>query len=104
MFVLSLDGSIERHERLQMKRTRSDAAQVQVQELAQVSGLRSRSPEEPAIMDVVTFSPGQMGPGRVEVVWNRKLSPDPLTTTTERSRERIPAGETPFRASTGRTR
>jgi beta-lactamase regulating signal transducer with metallopeptidase domain len=97
MFVVSPDGSIQRHERLQTKRTRSDAAQVEVQELSRATGLRERSPEEPVIMDVVTFSPGQMGPGRVEVVWNRKLSPDQLNTTTER----VPAGETPFRTSTG---
>jgi hypothetical protein len=98
MFVLAPDGSIERHERLQMKRTRSDAPDAaQLQELAQATGLRERSPGESAIMDVVTFAPGQMGPGRVEVVWARKLSPDQLTTTTETTRERVPAGERPFR-------
>jgi hypothetical protein len=99
-FVLAPDGRIASHERLESKRTRSGApAAADVQELSQATGVRKRSEDsQRSLLDVVTFSPGQMGPGRVEVVWERQLSADQVSTTTETRRERVEQpGDTRFR-------
>jgi hypothetical protein len=102
-FVLAPDGRVEHHERLESKRTRGSAPPlaVEVQELSPATGVRRRGGESrQSVLDVVTFSPGQMGPGRVEVVWERRLSADQVSTTTETRRERV---EQPAAPSLART-
>ena len=100
MFVLAPGGEIERHERIYMKRMGAQpviAANVQGQ-WRQSTGLSDRETAS-SVADVVTFAPGQLGTGRVEVVWVRKLSADELVTTTDVRRERMeqPSGPTRFR-------
>lgn len=101
LFVINPDGGIQRHERLQVKRM-SDRplAAGELQRVRQSAALRDAEVAG-SVMDVLNFSPGQLGAGRVEVVWVRRFSPEQLTTTTETSRERVRAGETPFRTSVG---
>lgn len=101
LFVLAPGGEIERHERLHMKRMGAQpviGADVQRQWRAS-TGLSDRETSS-SVADVVTFSPGQMGPGRVEVVWVRKLSPDELVTTTDVRRERMEQPSGPSRMRT----
>lgn len=63
MFVLAQEGGVVRH--------------------ARVQGRRVWAGSEETLVDVVTFSPGQMGPGLVEVIWARQLGPeDRITLTT----------------------
>ncbi|HEX2209950.1 MAG TPA: M56 family metallopeptidase [Longimicrobium sp.] len=88
MFVITPEGEIERHDRIQMRRMSArptEAGEVQ-RRWRQSTGLR-RPEVESSVVDVVTFSPGQMGAGRVEVVWVRKLSPDQMATATGVHRE-----------------
>jgi beta-lactamase regulating signal transducer with metallopeptidase domain len=101
LFVIAPDGRIERHERLRMKRMAEppvDGEQVQ-RHWRQSTGLSDRETAS-SVADVVGFAPGQMGAGRVEVVWVRKFAEEQLTTTVETTRARVPAGETRFRTST----
>ncbi|HEX5869714.1 MAG TPA: M56 family metallopeptidase [Longimicrobium sp.] len=104
MFVIAPGGEIERHERIHMKRMGArptEQAQVQ-QRWKQSTGLSDHESAR-SVVDVVGFAPGQMGPGRVEVVWVRKLSPDELVTTTETGRERVrQPGDTQFRTGAPR--
>jgi hypothetical protein len=46
---------------------------------------------EHSLVDVVSFSPGRLGAGAVEVVWVRELRADQLTTTTTVDTTRAPA-------------
>jgi len=96
LFVLEPGGGIERHERLRMKRMGvppTDGAVMQ-QRWRESTGLSDRE-SGTSVVDVLTFAPGQMGPGQVEVLWVRKLSPDEIVATTTRSRVSAPAGEEP---------
>lgn len=100
MFVLTPGGEIERHERIHMKRMGAQpvvGAGVQGQWRTS-TGLSDRETSS-SVADVVAFSPGQMGPGRVEVVWVRNLSADELATATDVRRERMeqPSGPSQFR-------
>lgn len=100
MFVIAPGGEIERHDRIQMKRASArpiDGGEAHWR-WRESTGLSDRESES-SIADVVTFRPGQMGPGQVEVVWVRKLSPSELVTTRETRRERVehPAGPPRFR-------
>jgi beta-lactamase regulating signal transducer with metallopeptidase domain len=100
MFVLAPGGEIERHERIYMKRmgvAPTSGGEVQ-QRWRQSTGLTDRETSS-SVADVVAFAPGQLGTGRVEVVWVRKLSADELVTTTDVQRERMeqPSGPTQFR-------
>jgi hypothetical protein len=100
MFVIAPGGEIAHHARVQMKRAGApsvDAAEIE--RLQQSStGVRTRDVEH-SITDVVTFAPGQLAPGRVEVLWVRNLSPDEVVTTTDVARERReqPAGPSQLR-------
>ncbi|WP_420129266.1 M56 family metallopeptidase [Longimicrobium sp.] len=101
LFVVDTDGTIARHERVQLRRP--GGAQATGPETAsrarQPSKMSSDEMRE-SMVDVVGFSPGQMGPGRVEVLWIRKLTPGQRVASTETTREREPAGqEPPFRES-----
>jgi hypothetical protein len=99
LFVIDPDGGIQRHERLRMKRMEPPpGTPLDGQRLRRSTGLGDAEVAG-SVMDVLTFSPGQMGAGRVEVLWVRRFSPEQLTTTTETRRERVPAGEAPFRTS-----
>ncbi|HEX6371596.1 MAG TPA: M56 family metallopeptidase [Longimicrobium sp.] len=100
MFVLAPGGGIERHERLRMKRMGvrpTQGGEVQ-QRWRESTGLSDRESAS-SVVDVVTFAPGQMGAGRVEVVWVRRLSPEEMVTITATRRERVqqPAGPSGFR-------
>lgn len=90
MFVLGENGQVERHERLQAKRAGTPPAGggEGPTRLRQPTGL-SQSDSERSIMDVVSFSPGQMGPGFVEVLWVRRLSAAELAVTTDVRTERV---------------
>jgi beta-lactamase regulating signal transducer with metallopeptidase domain len=103
MFVLAPGGEIERHERIYMKRMgRQPTASVEAGEVQrhwrETTGLSDRETSS-SVADVVAFAPGQLGTGRVEVVWVRKLSPEEMVTTTAVQRERMeqPSGPTQFR-------
>jgi hypothetical protein len=103
MFVIAPGGEIERHERIQMKRIGARPGAVSwgeaQQRWRQTSGLTDAEVSS-SMVDVVGFAPGQMGPGRVDVLWVRKLSPEQMRTTAATTRERVPAGqETRFRES-----
>ncbi|HEX2076483.1 MAG TPA: M56 family metallopeptidase [Longimicrobium sp.] len=91
LFVLDPTGRVERHERLR-ERTRAPDGYAEVRVTpGEGSWLDRREVEATDVIDMVTFSPGQMGPGRVEVTWIRKLSPEELRATREVSRARVPA-------------
>lgn len=90
LFVVNPDGSIERHERTQPRRPASATftppeAATHVRQVSKMSTAEMRE----SMVDVVGFAPGQMGPGRVEVLWIRRLSPEDRVTTTETRRERV---------------
>lgn len=96
LFVVNPDGTIERHERVQMRRpgVAQSAPPETATRVRQASKMSDDEMRE-SMVDVVGFSPGQMGPGRVEVLWIRKLSPRERVATTETQRVRVPAGEEP---------
>lgn len=76
MFVLNADGEIQRHERMRMRRPGPSSSEPDRHEaMARVRGEVDERNPQGAIVDLVTFSPGQMGPGRVEVVWVRETDP-----------------------------
>lgn len=77
--VISTDGEIHRQWR-------------------ETTGLTQRETSS-SVADVVTFAPGQLGTGRVEVVWVRKLSPHEMVTITDVRRERMeqPSGPSQLR-------
>ena len=108
MFVLAPDGSIERHERVQLRRMGpppANAAEAQGR-WRETSGLSSQEMGS-TLVDVLTFPPGAMGRGRVEVLWIRRLDPASLRVTTGRDTVRVsgaelqPAGPSQMRTSTG---
>jgi beta-lactamase regulating signal transducer with metallopeptidase domain len=70
MFVLAPEGGVVRH--------------------ARVQGRRVWAGSDETLVDVVTFSPGQMGPGLVEVIWARQLGPEDRVTLTLRDTVREP--------------
>ncbi|HEX6909718.1 MAG TPA: M56 family metallopeptidase [Longimicrobium sp.] len=83
LFVIGEDGDVERHERLRMRRPGpSPHEPAQALRSRARTAMDDESPEG-TIADLVTFSPGQMGPGRVEVLWMRKLSEDQMVATVE---------------------
>jgi hypothetical protein len=96
MFVIAPGGEIEKHERVQMKRAGAPPTEVGAMQgrMRQPSAGMTARDAERSMTDVITFAPGQLAPGRVEVLWVRKLSPDELVTTTDVTRERReqPAG------------
>lgn len=103
LFVLAPSGEIERHDRIHMKRMgRQPAISLGADEVQrqwrESTGLTDRETSS-SVADVIAFAPGQLGPGRVEVVWVRKLSPDEMVTTTDMRRERTeqPSGLSPLR-------
>ncbi|HEU4752625.1 MAG TPA: hypothetical protein VFU47_05905, partial [Armatimonadota bacterium] len=59
------------------------------------SRLERRESDPNQLVDVLSFSPGQMGPGKVEVVWLRNLSEEELRTTRVVTDMRVPAGTMP---------
>jgi beta-lactamase regulating signal transducer with metallopeptidase domain len=100
LFVLTPGGEIERHERVQMRNMSArpmDGAEMQ-RRWSESTGLSTPETER-SMVDVVSFQPGQMGPGRVEVLWVRMLSPDEMVTMRDTRHERVeqPAGPPQFR-------
>ncbi|HEU4884538.1 MAG TPA: M56 family metallopeptidase [Longimicrobium sp.] len=101
LFVVNPDGSIERHERVQLRRpaaatfTPPETA-TRVRQASKMSTAEMRE----SMVDVVGFSPGQMGPGRVDVLWIRQLSPDQRVTTRDTRRERVEQPEGPSQMRT----
>ena len=96
LFVVNPDGTIARHERVQLRRTGVPPSDVP-EAAAHVRQASKMSDDEmrQSMVDVVGFSPGQMGPGRVDVLWIRRLSPEDQVTTTTRARVSAPAGQAP---------
>jgi beta-lactamase regulating signal transducer with metallopeptidase domain len=100
LFVVGVDGRIERHERVQMRRpgaTPSNPPETasHIRQASKMSGDEMRE----SMVDVVGFSPGQMGAGQVDVLWIRKLSPADQVTAADVRTERVeqPAGPPQFR-------
>lgn len=94
MFMLNEAGEVQRHERMQMRRmgaVPTDAAQRETMMSVRME-VDSRDPDN-ALIDLVTFAPGQMGPGRVEVIWVRELGDERLVTNVVVDTLRVPAGE-----------
>jgi hypothetical protein len=96
LFVVGPDGAVKRSERTQL-RTRvtgtspAPDAQVRVSELrAAGDGERMKTETENAMVDVISFAPGQMGPGRVEVLWIRELAPGDVATRVVVDSMRLP--------------
>lgn len=90
MFVIAPSGEIERHSRMELRRKSSaperlEEAQARVGEEA---GLPRRQAAASTIIDAVTFQPGQMGPGLVEVLWVRTLGEAQVSTRTQLELER----------------
>jgi beta-lactamase regulating signal transducer with metallopeptidase domain len=105
LFVIGEDGEVQRHERLRRRRPGPTPAVAPADELR----TRARTPmgganPAGAIADHVTFSPGQMGPGRVEVMWMRMVSGDELTTVVEVDPVPVRAGETVLTTTVGTAR
>jgi hypothetical protein len=96
LFVVASDGQIERHERVQLRRmgVAPTSAPEGASRMRQASKISEDEMRE-SLADVVAFSPGQMGPGRVDVLWIRRLSPEEMVTTTDTRRERVRAAEPP---------
>jgi hypothetical protein len=91
--VIGEDGAVERHERTQMRRAGSAPADIEVgPERMKVRSELDRENLEATIVDLITFVPGEMGPGSVEVLWVRNLGASDLTLTTEVDSIRMPAG------------
>lgn len=101
LFVVDADGTIARHERVQTRRPGgARATGPETASRARQPSKMSSDEMRESMVDVVGFSPGQMGPGRVEVLWIRKLAAGQRVASTEAAREREPAGEaTRFRQS-----
>ncbi|HEU0298590.1 MAG TPA: M56 family metallopeptidase [Longimicrobium sp.] len=100
LFVLDPAGKVVRHERLQERRPAPEAY-MDVRVVPGEGDPLDRRRVDPAeAIDVVTFAPGQMGPGQVEVVWIRNLSEEEMRATRVATRERVPAGTQPKREMT----
>lgn len=99
LFVLTPDGEVERHERVKMRRAGPAPANMAEAQgrWRETSGLSTEEMGS-TIVDIVGFTPGQMGPGFVEVLWIRRLAADPIVTTTERDTLRA-SGRTQFRTT-----
>jgi beta-lactamase regulating signal transducer with metallopeptidase domain len=100
LFVVNPDGSIDRHERVQARRVGVDLGTppenaTRVRQASKMSDDEMRQ----SMVDVVGFSPGQMGPGKVDVLWIRRLSPARRVMATERGgvRVRQPEGSSRLR-------
>jgi hypothetical protein len=100
LFVVNPDGTIQRHERVQLRRP-GVAQSPPPETLGRVRQASKMSDDEmrQSMVDVVGFSPGQMGPGKVDVLWIRNLAVDELVTTRETRRERMeqPSGPSQLR-------
>jgi hypothetical protein len=84
MFVIGEDGEVERHERTQMRRPGGTSVDVAVgPERMKVRSTLDAQNLEATVVDLVTFAPGEMGPGTVEILWVRNLGADDLTVSTE---------------------
>jgi hypothetical protein len=94
MFVIDPQGDIARHSRLQTRRKSpmpQGTEEVDAR-LGEAAGI-PRTRMDAATYDAVTFQPGQMGPGLVEVVWVRELSDTQAASAdTEPAQRRTPGG------------
>lgn len=90
LFVLAPTGEVERHEKVKLRRMGSAPATVQeAQARWRETSRLSNEEMGRSMVDVVTFSPGQVGPGQVEVLWVRTLAPGDLTTTVDVDTQRV---------------
>jgi beta-lactamase regulating signal transducer with metallopeptidase domain len=95
LFVLDPAGKVVRHERLR-ERVPAPEAYMNVRVVPGEGSPLDRRRVDPAeLIDMVTFSPGQLGAGRVEVVWIRNLSEEELRATRMATGVRVPAGTAP---------
>lgn len=94
VFVIGEDGRIERHERTQMRRMGEPGGPLAEQDRVAVRTRMDAENLEGGSVDVVSFSPGQMGPGQVDVVWVRKGDAAGRVAATQADTMRTPAGET----------
>ena len=94
LFVLDPEGRVVRHEQLR-ERTPAPGGHAEVRVTQGQPSRERRAAGDREIMDVIDFAPGQMGAGRVEVVWIRNLTDEELRATRVTTRERVPAGAAP---------
>jgi hypothetical protein len=93
MFVIGQNGAVERHERTQMRRTGNVPVDIVAgPERMKIRSELDRQNLEVPVVDLVSFAPGEMGPGTVDVLWVRSLDGSDVTVTTDVDTVRMPAG------------